>query len=303
MSSTPSSSTTPRPSYSQEQSSKFKEHLSIYVPSRSHPVVSRFSPESPEAPPRTLSTWTNSLTMRPPTPVRRDIEANSIPSPTATTQAGKSRIAKLLWDIRMMITRSGNREPEVVAIQPAPWRPLHIEKRVACSYDCPCHKTDKKKKRRNMMLMIMLFIVLLYLLGNTIALNIKVYSPATNSQILNSTTPSSDILSADARQCVSQYTVNAPSDPSGYPCSTCLPTLQAIPSSVAQSDSPDAQPILNAIQFCGLRAVFETADSDGTAALKNGNWAQDVKFCAWSGVSCDGLGRVSSLCVEVLSLV
>ncbi|EGO26326.1 hypothetical protein SERLADRAFT_384847, partial [Serpula lacrymans var. lacrymans S7.9] len=110
-----------------------------------------------------------------------------------------------------------------------------------------------------------------------------------------SSTSTSSTLSTNAQQCLSQYTLNAPSSPSSYPCSTCLPTLQAVPSSFLNTDTQDGQQIQNAIQFCGLRAVFETANAAGQATLGNGSWVQDVKFCAWTGVTCDGSGQVSNL--------
>ncbi|KAG2369175.1 hypothetical protein BDR07DRAFT_1604834 [Suillus spraguei] len=58
------------------------------------------------------------------------------------------------------------------------------------------------------------------------------------------------------------------------------------------SNTENTQQILNAIQFCGLRAIFDTADSQGQASL---GWMNDVKFCAWNGVTCDGTGRVANL--------
>ncbi|KAI0338363.1 L domain-like protein [Trametopsis cervina] len=303
MSHTPSSST----SYSREVSSKFKEHLSIYVPPYDFPVeTSRFSPESPEppplppAPPRTMSTWTNTATMRSTTPVRREFETPPTPkSAGASTSTGsKSRIAKLIFDIRALA--KGSSEPDIVPIQPAnlpPWPPLSIEKRTCC-HDCPCHSLQKdkkkqKKKWRNRVLIYALIVLLLYLLGNTVALNVKVYGSSPSGGVSNNGTVSG--FSADAQQCVSQYTVNAPSDPLGYPCSSCLPVLQGVSPSALQSNPQNGQILDNAVQFCGLRSIFETAGTDGQSALKGGNWAQDVKFCAWSGVSCDGSGKVSSL--------
>ncbi|KAI0691490.1 hypothetical protein BC835DRAFT_1307454 [Cytidiella melzeri] len=231
--------------------------------------------------------------MRSSTPIRRDYDAPSTPKSVGTSTASRSRIAKLIFDIRTLV--QGDKEPEVVAIQPPhlpPWPPLSIEKR-ACCHDCPCHamqKDSRKKNWRNRVLIYALIVILLYLLANSIILSVKVYgSPSTGLAATNGT---SSGLSVDAQQCISQYTVNAPSDPLSYPCSSCLPVLQY---STAQLDSQDEQILENAVQFCGLRSVFETAGSDGQAALKNGKWAQDVKFCAWSGVSCDGSGKVSSL--------
>ncbi len=188
-------------------------------------------------------------------------------------------------------------------IQPSdlpPWPPLSIEKRTCC-HDCPCHAlrhTTRKKKWRRRILTYALIVILLYLLGNSVALDIKVYGPSSlqTSSSLAPTNSTANGLSADAQQCITQYTVNAPSNPSGYPCSSCLPVLQNLSSSSSsQISAQDEQTLGNAVQFCGLRSIFESAGSNGQSALKNGNWAQDVKFCAWSGVACDSTGKVSSL--------
>ncbi|KAG1725440.1 L domain-like protein [Suillus lakei] len=165
-------------------------------------------------------------------------------------------------------------EPEL-----AEWPPLHVHKR-----KCDC---KKKRNRRSCCLLILLIVVLLFLIGNVIFLNVRVFSNNTPVPSNTNTT-----LSANAQQCLSQYTLNAPSSPSSYPCSTCLPTLQTVPSTYLSSNPQNAQQILNAIQFCGLRGIFDTANSQGQAAL---SWVNDVKFCAWNGVTCDGSGRVANL--------
>ncbi|KAG2153242.1 L domain-like protein [Suillus clintonianus] len=159
----------------------------------------------------------------------------------------------------------------------AQWPPLHVQKR-----KCHC------KTKRNRGLLILLIIILFFLIGNVIFLNVRVLS-------MNTSTPSNTnpTLSANAQQCLSQYTLNAPSSPSSYPCSTCLPTLQTVTSTYLSSNPQNAQQILNAIQFCGLRGIFDTANSQGQASLLG--WVTDVKFCAWNGVTCDGSGRVANL--------
>ncbi|TCD65564.1 hypothetical protein EIP91_002484 [Steccherinum ochraceum] len=291
--------------------SRFKEHLSIFIPPLNFPVeTSRFSPESPPEPARTLSTWTNSTTvMRSPisTSKDRDIEAQRSTSPRSVSTSStklKDRFTRLWFDVRTM---GRDKEPELVPIQPAelpPWSPLHVEKRStgACCVDCPCRKNKNKKRKRSLrdrILIYVLIIVILYLLGDSIFLNVRVTNmaaaPSPSLAPSNATASTSTVLSADAQQCLSQYNVNAPSDPSGYPCSSCLPVLQGVPTNFSDGNVQDAQQIQNAIQFCGLRSIFETSDSDGQSSLKSGNWVNDVKFCAWSGVSCDGSGRVSSL--------
>ncbi|KAH9855906.1 L domain-like protein [Lenzites betulinus] len=186
------------------------------------------------------------------------------------------------------------REPELIPMHHPPlqaWPPL--EKRRCCEH---CHK----KQKRDKFLIPVLILLLLYLFGNTVFLNVRVLNmkpQASPSTPTPRSTPasSSSSLSADAQQCISQYNLNAPADPQSYPCSTCFPVLSAIPSNFSDGDSNDAQTISNAVQFCGLRSIFETTDSTGQTALSNGDWVKDVRFCAWSGVKCDGFGRVSSL--------
>lgn len=218
-------------------------------------------------------------------------------SPRSVTTTGtrfRDRFTKLFFDVRTLMR---DRDAELVPIQAPqlhPWPPLHIDKKICCS-DCLCHQ-KKKRSRRDRFLIWVLVVVILLLLGDVIFLNIRVLVQSPAPTIPITTTPSgSKTLSADAQECLSEYNVNAPSNPSGYPCSSCLPTLQSVPSSFSDGNATDAQQIQNAIQFCGLRALFDSMNSDGQNALKNGEWVQDVKFCAWSGVNCDGTGKVGAL--------
>ncbi|KAH7925290.1 L domain-like protein [Leucogyrophana mollusca] len=265
--------------------SKFREHLSISLPTADiHIEKSQFSPASTVTPSRFSSSVKSFMRKSSP----KDIEAG-MPS-TPRSASVRDRFTKLFFDLRTF-----GQEPEMVPIQEprlSQWPPLHVEKR-----RCNCHaEKDKHRKRRTWCLLI-LIIILLFLLGNTIFLNVRVLSMTStpNTSTGTSSSSSSYSLSVDAQQCLSQYTLNAPSDPSSYPCSTCLPTLQGVPSSFTSTNTQDGQQVINAIQFCGLRGIFDTANANGQATLGNGSWVQDVKFCAWTGVSCDGSGRVSSL--------
>ncbi|RDX43412.1 L domain-like protein [Lentinus brumalis] len=246
---------------------------------------------------RSPSAWTNSETIR---SLTKDPELGKQPTPPHTPGL-RDRLSKYLFDIRMP-TRGRDRDSEWVPMQEPPlqaWPPLEIEKRRFCEH-CQTH-TDGR--RRNKILIAVLVLILLGLLGSTIALAVRLSSSqssstatpsaATPSPSANATT--SDALSADAQQCLSQYTVNAPSDPSSYPCSTCLSVLQQVPPSFAQKNPGEGMQIQNAIQFCGLRSIFETSSGDGQTGLSNAGWAKDVRFCAWQGVKCDGFGRVSSI--------
>ncbi|OAX42823.1 RNI-like protein [Rhizopogon vinicolor AM-OR11-026] len=256
-------------------SSKFREHLSIKLPHPNDNVEkSKFSPASTITPSRVASSPT-------------DIEAGLSPSPSF-----RDRFTKMFFDFRTL-----SRDSDTLPIQEphlSQWPPLHVQKR-----RCTCHHPEKKKhNRRSCCLTLLLVIILLWLIGNIIFLNIRVLSmssPIINSPANASTTSTAYSLSPNAQQCLSQYTLNAPSAPSSYPCSTCLPTFQAVPSTYISSNPQNAQQIINAIQFCGLRGIFDTANSQGQATLGNSSWVQDVKFCAWNGVTCDGSGRVANL--------
>lgn len=282
-------------------SSKFREHLSINLPpNHLHiPVeTSKFSPTSTIAYPSRFSFGRSSSkrskrsqhTLTPP----KDVEAGTSP----TSSDLRDRFTKLFFDVRTLNAA----EPDLVPVQDpskTQWPPLHIEKR-----HCPCQLHDpkhearvRKQRRRSRCLLILLIIILLLLIGNAVFLNIRVLSLSMSFTTTSQTTSTANALSVDAQQCLSQYTLNAPSSPSTYPCSTCLPTLQAVPSSYTSSsaNSQNTQVINNAVQFCGLRAIYETTNVQGQATLGNGSWAQNVNFCTWTGVSCGTSGQVASL--------
>ncbi|EMD32942.1 hypothetical protein CERSUDRAFT_98952 [Gelatoporia subvermispora B] len=265
---------------------KTHEPLSITIPPPDYPVeVSRFSPDSPPMPSR-QSTWTNTVTTKS-TRDGRDAEAAKPGQPQGRV---RDRLTKF-FNVRL----GGMREPDLVPIQPTQYpAPGYAH----CG-NCDCRHERARKRKHRRLLLFVLAIVLLYLMGNVVFLNVRVldmqdlYLEMVTGAVDTQSMPTS--LSTAAQQCLSQYELNAPTDPSGYPCSTCYSVLQAVPSNFSSGDPQDAQQIQNAIQFCGLRSIFENANSDGQTALTNGGWVKDVRFCAWSGVSCDGYGRVSSL--------
>ncbi|KIK22312.1 hypothetical protein PISMIDRAFT_504008 [Pisolithus microcarpus 441] len=270
--------------------SKFREHLSLTLPPGhlSLPVEqSKFSPASTIDPsPRYSASMWNPLHQLSP----KDIEAGSPQSSSSL----RDRFTKLFFDARTLHNAAPGQARDSRLSQ---WPPLNVEKRrCTCHHDPHREAKMKRRKRRSRCLLILLIIILLFLIGNVIYLNVRVLSLMNTSSSL-STNPTTQELSADALQCISQYTLNAPSSPSSYPCSTCLPALQGVPSSFTSNaaNAQDAQTISNAVQFCGLRAVYETADSQGQATLGNGSWSQTINFCTWTGVACDNSGRVSSL--------
>ena len=289
--------------YAWDRNPKPHAPLAVTVPPPDFPVESsHFSPESthrisaPSQPPityhtRSHSAWTNTATIK---SMTRDPELGKATPPQSPKL--RDRFTKFFFDIRVPTQK---RESEWVPMHDPPlqsWPPLEIEKRKFCHH---CQKHDDRRRRRRVLL-IALIIVLLFLLGDTIFLNVRVGQLSSQTSSTTSSS-SSGGLSEDAQQCLSQFSLNAPNDPESYPCSTCLSTLQSVPSSFTLRNSNDSQQILNALQFCGLRSIFDSASGDGQTGLSNGGWAKDVRFCAWSGIRCDGFGRVASMCVLLLS--
>lgn len=250
------------------------------------------------------------------------------PSPRRESGWGiRDRFTKFLFDAKSL--KKEHSEPDFgiamqETVQMEQWAPLNIEKRNPPTYAqqaqdqhlprctcCPHHHDHQKKKQqegtlkkwRRKFLIFLGLLFLLWVFANLVALDAKVLSPAISSSGSGTTTSSapsstssssSSTLSAAAQECITEYTVNAPNSPTTYPCSTCLPLLSVLPSSVTD-ENPAA---LEATQFCALRALWEDSDSTGQSGLENGGWVEDVKFCSWSGVTCDGSSRVSSLYVH-----
>ena len=292
-------------------SSRFREHLSISMPPPG-PAIERshFSPDSSTGPSErdsTLggSTMHESSRSRPLDPEKGLTSGSSAPS---TSPSIRDRFTRLFLDLRDGL-RDGSRFAADIASPPPDvshppkmpeWRPLNVRKQAP---QCVCHSQPPPPTRiqrlRNRALLVALAVFLLYLFINVTVLNVRSFSlsrlPA-SAAVAAATPPASapattDALPADTQQCISQYTLDAPSNPTGYPCGTCLPLLAALPSS-ATAVYPAA---LAATQFCGLRSLWEDAGQQGQAALEAGGWVNDVKFCTWAGVRCDGTGRVSSL--------
>ena len=167
------------------------------------------------------------------------------------------------------------------------WPPLRVDKRnIQCSESCQCRDPKRKKKRK--LIIVLLLILLLYFFVNTIVLNVRVFSKADTSD-------DSYALSDAQKLCLTEFTVNAPANASLYPCSTCLSLLQDIPYSYKFSTADGYQTLSNALQFCGLQSLVTASGGTAQNALTNGGWVQDVDFCTWTGVQCDGQGRISSL--------
>jgi len=126
--------------------------------------------------------------------------------------------------------------------------------------------------------------VLLASAGSTI---ISVTTASVTTTVSASATPST--TPSLLQNCLSQFQINAPSNPISYPCDTCFSALSGAPSSA------NAGP---ATQFCAMKAIFDSAGSSSSAssgALSGAGWMKDAKPCGWSGVSCDSNGNINSI--------
>ena len=305
----------PMPSVSSQafapSSSKFKEHLSIAVPppppnpSFEH---SRFSPDSPPSdyafPPGRHIFHRTSPRSRQFDP-EKGPASNAISSSQSSQPSLRDRLARLLVLLRVS-RRNDPSVQRVVPIVVAPpsdvpvWRLDHVRESDTQNA-CHAHpQPTRTQERYSPTLLFALIIFLLYLFINVVVLNVRSFSPTYSSpRLLPITSPASPptntiMLSADTQQCITQYTLNAPNDPKGYSCSTCLPLLNAVPAN-ASAVYPVAR---DSTQFCGLRSIWEDAGQQGQVGLEAGGWVKDIKFCTWSGVRCNGAGRVSSLYVS-----
>lgn len=87
------------------------------------------------------------------------------------------------------------------------------------------------------------FIFLLYLFSNVVILDVHLYTlsqappqaPSTTSPAPASPPANTIILSTNTQQCITQYTLKAPGNPTGYPCDMCLPLLALVPSNATAS--------------------------------------------------------------------
>ncbi len=108
-------------------------------------------------------------------------------------------------------------------------------------------------------------------------------------------TPStSTLLTQDQLKCLNDFTASAPSAPLDYPVS-CLKTLQSVSAEITTTDPTAADTIAAAKQFIALRLLFDRCSAAAQQELNAGHWFKDTTLCAWTGVQCDGFGRVSQL--------
>ncbi|KAI0001051.1 hypothetical protein BJV77DRAFT_1155510 [Russula vinacea] len=273
------------PSSSQGSSTKFKEHLSIAVPPPNPTFEhSRFSPDSPSKQifhlGRTIFNWAS------PRSQRFDLEKGTAsPGHSRSNSAQSSQHSIKDRFARFFPLREGSRGsdssgqravPIVAPSSEAPvWRLDNSAARSCARYlsPLPVHQRDRPQRS------------FVFRVASVTKMLSYTTAPPTSAPT------GSVMLSGDTQQCLTQYTLNAPGDPTGYPCGTCLPLVTAVPAN-ASAVYPVAR---DATQFCGLRSIWEDAGQQGQAGLEAGGWVKDIKFCTWSGVRCNGAGRVSSL--------
>ena len=278
-----------------QKPSRFKEHLSISPSDNLDIERSRFSLDSPPLhPPRTASltlagTPSSFMNTR---DIPEDVESLRSHGSNVRRQTIRDRFTKIFFDVRTLDDRSHSHDIDLISVRPlSPWAPLNLDKEKSTSYPAPRHPPpQKKQKKRFRWWMLLLILIILALLGDIAFLNARVLEL---TKVINRNTPSSPTpapsnssSSDDVQECLSQFTLDAPSNPSAYPCSTCLPILSNV------TDNANAT---NATQFCGLRAILESTSTTGLTALSNGGWGKDLNVCTWSGVSCSGSGLVTSL--------
>ncbi|KAH9963025.1 hypothetical protein BJV74DRAFT_871185 [Russula compacta] len=275
--------TPPRPFTPSSQdtlaSSRYNEHLSVAVPPPDEALErSRFSPDSPTGCAFSLSK--PAFLRFSPRSRPLDLEKGSVGDPNlrSSQPSLRDRFTRLLHDL----LSSRRNDPSVQPVAPIV-SPLNIRKpRPEGQCTCHIHPLSIHLQKRYTRALLSAFIVfLLYLFINVIFLNVHLFALLHVPPRLSSTTPpetaqmtTTTPWANSTQQCITQYTLNATNDPTGYPCSTCLPPLAA---------------------FCGLRSIWEDANQQGQAGLEAGGWVKDVKFCTWCGVRCDGDGSVSSL--------
>ena len=307
--------------YSEESapsSPESREHLSLTVPPPVPAVEhSRFSPITPSehASPLGQQVFRRSF----PRSRRPDPEKGPTSHSNSSSQSLQPGIRNSLARLSAILRVSRRGDSSVQRFTPnevaspsemSAWRLDHARESDSHHALYVYPRPTRTQERYTPALLFAFTIFLLYLFINVVVLNARSFSSSHSSPRLLPTTPTANastsapasaptttmMVSADTQQCLTQFTLNATNDPKGYPCSTCLPLLLALPTN-ASSLYPVAW---DATQFCGLRSIWEDASQQGRTGLEAGGWVNDVQFCTWSGVRCNNAGRVSSLYVLVI---
>lgn len=139
-------------------------------------------------------------------------------------------------------------------------------------------------------------LLLLFFLINIVYIDVRLANGSLVSTIIQSgNVDSATSLSLDTTQCLFQYNLSAPFLPKTFPCDTCLPRMQGLPTAYASTHPEDAEIARESVQFCGLQSLYTASGTAGAAALEKAGWMRDNRFCTWNGVTCDGTGAVATL--------
>ena len=90
------------------------------------------------------------------------------------------------------------------------------------------------------------------------------------------------MASADTQRCITQYMLDAPGDPTGYPCGTCLPLLVAVPTNASSVYTVSR----DGTQSCGLRSIWEDAGQQDQAGWRTSSSVRGAACDAISLVAC-----------------
>jgi hypothetical protein len=277
------------PSATNLNPSRFREHLPVSLPQDDVELEqSRFSPDTPPPDLHRSAMWSSLRTPKTARDIPEDVESRRSYRLSNRLTTLRDKFADVYIDIGALGNHNSNADFNLGPFLPL----LDVEKAQApppATNTDPSHSPPQKqqKKRKFGWGTFLLILVILALLGDLAFLNVRVIE-LTNKNTPSAPAPTSNTsnLPSDADECLSQFTINAPSNPSAYPCSTCFPILSHV------TNSSDAA---NAVQFCGLRSIIESTSTTGKTALINGGWGKDLRVCTWSGVSCSDTGSVTSL--------
>lgn len=149
-------------------------------------------------------------------------------------------------------------------------------------------------RRRRIRVLLGSFVVILLLIVAIILL-VRLIRPRIRQAVDDIS--QSDTLNQSQLSCLQKFLDEAPANPVAYPCTSCLPTLQAVaPEFFTRATNVDqADGVIAAKQFCAMEAIFDSANEVGQASLAGAGWMQDVRTCAWVGATCDGTGQISVL--------
>lgn len=173
-----------------------------------------------------------------------------------------------------------------------PWRPIPGPKVLS-----PEEEKFRRSMRKRRIRILAISGTIILLLIITIILLVRIVRPRILSAENTISSHASAVLTQDQQRCLNDFRNQAPSDPTSYSCSKCLPAFRDV-SQDFFNDAPsiaDVDSIQAAKQFCGMKAIFDASSQDGHANLASMGWLRDIKICTWGGVICDGSGSISTL--------